>query len=92
MSNFITLSTVFGFVVLTAATALAIVIWRASQRIGERRLRFIAFGFGILAIKSAFSIYTIQQAVAHHEVTEMVGTAFDVAMVACMAAPLWIKE
>lgn len=58
------------------------------MRLGDRRLRFIAAGFGVLAVKHAVSIYTIRVPVFHHEVTEMIGTVFDVAVVACMAAPI----
>ncbi|MGB1585771.1 MAG: hypothetical protein ACPHID_01840 [Thermoplasmatota archaeon] len=92
MSNFTTASTIFAALVLAAATALAIIIWRASERLGERRLRFIAGGFAVLALKSAVSILSIQHTIAHHEVTEAIGTAFDVAMISLMAAPLWVKE
>lgn len=88
MSNLTTASTVFATVVLAAATALGWMMWRAADRVGDRRLRFIAAGFGFLALKSIVSIYTVQTQVWHHEVAEMVGAAFDVVIVACLAAPL----
>ncbi len=92
MSNYTLASTLFATVVLAAATALCLVMWRAASRLGDRRLRFIAGGFAILAAKSAFSIYTIQVPRWHHEVTEMMGAAFDVALVACMAAPFLLRD
>lgn len=92
MSNYTTASSLLAAVVMGAALALALVLWRSADRIADPRLRWIAGGFGIFAAKHAFSIYTIQVTVAHHEVTEMIGTAFDVAMIACMSMPLLLRR
>lgn len=66
-------------------------MWRASNHVGNQNLRWIAGGFMFLAAKSAFSIVTIRHEVAHHEVTEMIGSTFDVAIVLSMAAPFFLR-
>lgn len=92
MSDLTTASTSFAAIVVAAGVALSLIIWQASTRLGDPRLRFIAAGFGILAVKNIVSIYTIQVPKLHHEVTEFIGAVFDVAMVACLAAPLLMSR
>ncbi|MGB0652122.1 MAG: hypothetical protein ACPGQL_02880 [Thermoplasmatota archaeon] len=88
MSDYTTASSLLLAIVAGGALALALVTWSAADRLGDVRLRWIAAAFGIFFVKSCYSIYTIQVPVWHHELTELAGAVFDVAMVACLAAPL----
>ena len=92
MTDFTNLSTVALSVVATAAFGLGITMWIAANRLAQPKVRFVAAGYFVLVAKCLFSIYSIQTRVLHHEVLEMIGGVFDMAMVLLMAAPFWMRR
>ena len=92
MSDYTNLSTGAIAVVAVAAVGLGITMWVASHRLAQPKVRYLAAGFFVLFAKSLFSIYSIQTRILHHEVFEMIGAFFDVAMMVLMATPFWMRR
>lgn len=92
MADYTLLSTTVVTVVAIAGAALAIVFFLAARRIEDRRLYYVALGFGMLFVRGTFSVYSIQADGIHHEVSELLGAVFDMAMVTFFAAPFWLRE
>ncbi len=92
MSDFTNLSTAVLAVVATAAFGLGVTMWVAAHRLAQPKVRFLAAGFFVLVTKCLFAIYCIQTRILHHEVEEMIGAFFDMAMVLLMAAPFWMRR
>lgn len=92
MSDYTNVSTAVLATVAAAALGLALTMWVASNRLAQPKVRYVAAGFFVLFGKCLFSIYTIQVRVLHHEVFEMIGALFDMAMVVLMAAPFWMRR
>lgn len=92
MSTYNIYATAIISLVAFGGGALAILFWNGAIRVGDRRLKFVAAGFAMLLLKGLFSIYTIQAADIHHEVTETIGALFEAAMVAFFVAPFWMRD
>ena len=92
MSDYTFLSTTVVSVVAFAGAALAIVFWLAARRLDDKRLGYVSLGFVMLFMRGMFSIYSIQTQALHHEISELIGALFDIAMVAFFAAPFWMRE
>lgn len=92
MSDYTNVSTAVLAAVAAAALGLAVTMWIASTRLAQPRVRYVAAGFFVLFLKALFSIYSIQVRFLHHEILEMIGSLFDMAMVALMAAPFWMRR
>ena len=92
MSDYTNVSTAVLAAVAAAALGLAITMWVASNRLAQPKVRFVAAGFFVLFVKALFSIYSIQVRLLHHEILEMIGSLFDMAMVILMAAPFWMRR
>ena len=92
MSDFTNLSTAVLSGVAVTAVGLAITMWVASNRLAQPKVRFVAAGFFVLFAKCLFVIYCIQTNLFHHEVLEMFGGLFDLAMVLLMATPFWMRR
>lgn len=92
MSDFTNVSTAVLATVAAAALGLAITMWVASNRLAQPKVRYVAGGFFVLFVKCLFSVYSIQMRALHHEVFEMIGALFDMAMVLLMAAPFWMRR
>lgn len=92
MSDYTNVSTAVLAAVAAAALGLALTLWLASNRLAQPKVRFVAVGFFVLFAKALFSIYTIQVRFLHHEILEVLGSVFDMAMVLLMAAPFWMRR
>lgn len=92
MSDYTNISTLALAVVAAAAFGLGITMWTAADRLAQPKVRFVAAGFFVLVAKCLFSIYSIQVRFLHHEVLEMIGGLFDLAMVVLMATPFWLRR
>lgn len=92
MSDYTNVSTAVLATVAAAALGLAVTMWIASGRLAQPKVRFVAAGFFVLFVKCLFSIYSIQVRVLHHEILEVVGSLFDMAMVILMAVPFWMRR
>lgn len=91
MSNFTTLSSVTLTIVGAVALALGLALWTASVRVGQMRLRFVAAGFFVLAVKSIVIILTIHQTQLNHEVVQSLDAVMDLVAVVLVATPFVLR-
>lgn len=92
MTDFTTPSTAVLAGVAAAALGLGVMMWVASARLAQPKVRFLAAGFFVLFLKSLFAIYCIQTGILHHELLEMVDGFFDLVMVVLIATPFWLRR
>jgi hypothetical protein len=90
MSNFTTVSSITLMAVGAASLALAALLWAASLRVGQPKLRWVAAGFGVLCAKSLFILLTIHTWGLDHERVQTVDALADLLAVVLVAVPfLW---
>lgn len=92
MSNFTTLSSVTLAALGAVSLGLAIMMWVASNRVGERRLRLVAAGFMVLCVKSVIIILTIHNWGLDHEVVQSIDSTLDLAAVVLVASPFFVRR
>lgn len=92
MSNFTTLSSVTLSAVGAISLGLAIMMWVASNRIGDRRLRLVAAGFVVLCAKSVIIILTIHNWGLHHEIVQSIDSTLDLLAVVLVASPFFVRR
>jgi hypothetical protein len=92
MSNFTTLSSLTLTAVGAVSLGLAIMMWVASSRVGEPRLRWVAAGFLVMFTKSVVIILTIHNWGLDHEVVQSLDGAFDLAALLLVASPFFIRR
>lgn len=92
MSNFTTLSSITLTVVGATSLALAIMLWTASVRVGQPKLRWVAAGFLVLCAKSMFIILTIHNWGLDHEQVQTVDSLADLLAVVLVAMPFLLRR
>lgn len=91
MPDATTFSTTFVAVVALVSAILTVLTFVAARRTGHRRVYFVAGAMGVLFVKSAIAAYAIATDAIAHEHLEVVQGGFDLAMVALLFAPFWLR-
>jgi hypothetical protein len=91
MANFTTLSSLTLMATGAVSLALGLAIWTAHARIGEPRLRWVAAGFFVMALKSVFIILTIHSIGVEHEKVQSLDALFDLAALILVASPFFMR-
>jgi hypothetical protein len=60
----------------------------AWRRTGENRLLWLVAAFSLFAVKSFLNAWALTTGAIQHEHLELVSSLFDLAIVACIVAPL----
>lgn len=91
VTDITTFSTAFVATVAVVSLVLTVLTVVAARRTGHRRVYFVAGALGMLFLKSAIAAFGLATASIPHEHLEVVQGAFDLAMVALLAAPFLLR-
>jgi len=75
--------------VAVVSLTLTILTWRAAERTGQRKVRFIAAAFGVHFMKSTLVAILLSTNSLAHEAIEIMEAIFDLAMVTLLFIPFW---
>jgi hypothetical protein len=92
VSNFTTISSLTLAAVGAISLALGFMLWMGSHRVGEPRLRWVAAGFLVMFVKSAFIILTIHSLGLRHEAVQTADALFDLAALVLVASPFIMRS
>lgn len=92
MANFATLSSITLTAVGAVSLALGVMMWLASARIGQPRLRFVAAGFFVLLFKSLIIILTIHSLNWDHEAVQTFDSLMDLLALVLVASPFFMRS
>lgn len=76
-------------IVAVVSLTLTILTWRAAERTGQRKVRFIAVAFGVHSTKSALVAFFLSTNGLAHQAIEIMEAVFDLAMVTLLFIPFW---
>jgi hypothetical protein len=92
VSNFTTLSSLTLAAVGAVSLALGVMMWIASHRAAEPRLRWVAAGFGVMFAKSVFIVLTIHTLGLDHEKVQSADALFDLVALLLVASPFFMRS
>ncbi len=83
------LATASALIAVVACVSLILLVLAAAawRRTGNSKLGFVTAAFACFFVKSAVTAYAIATEGIHHEDLELLGTAFDLAIVLLLVAP-----
>ena len=92
MANYTTITYVVLIIVSIVSLALSAILWIASNRVGNPKIRWVSMGFFVMGLKSVVIAAVIAFSLLEHELIELVDGLFDLLAVVLVGAPFLMRE
>ena len=92
MTNYAGITTLTISAVALISFAIAIMLWVASNRVGNPKIRWVSAGFFVMGGKSVLIAAAISFGFLQHELVELVDAVFDLLVVVLVAAPFLMRN